>query len=113
MNKHLTFIAVTAVAGLVAFTGNATAQNSVEQSDFNYTCKTGSVTVKSKTPCYVSAYGISVPGDHGAGDAAGGKDKGQDAKGSNGGVNKGGPKDLGDKPKGGGMNGKGPKGFNS
>lgn len=100
MNKRLTLIAVATLTGLVAFAGTATAQN-----DFNYSCKKGAVTVKSKTPCYVSAYGISVPGGHDAADAGG---KGKDAQDKKGGANKGGPKDLKDKPKG-GMNDKGPK----
>lgn len=106
MNKRLTLIAVAALTGLVAFANTATAEN-----DFNYTCKKGYVTVKSKTPCYVGAYSISVPGNHDA--AAAEHSTGKEAQGKKGGgANKGGPKDLKDKPKG-GFDNKGPKDLKS
>jgi hypothetical protein len=105
MNKRLTLIAVATFAGIITFASNVSAD-----SDFNYTCKKAYVTVKSKTPCYVSTHGISVPGGHDATEAGanGGKEKGDE-----GGVNKEGPKDLKDKPKGGGFNNNGPKNINS
>lgn len=107
MNKRLTLVALATVTGLLAFAGNAAAKN-----DFPYSCKVGGVTVKSQSPCYVSAYGISVPGH----DAAKSAKEGNSGSGKKGGGKKGGgfggPKDLKDKPKG-GFGGKGPKDLKS
>lgn len=66
-----------------------------------YTCKAGALTITSTSPCYVTSYGISVPGDKGFDQES---NKGGDAGGKKGGGLNG-PKDLKDKPKGGGFNG--------
>lgn len=88
MNKQLIAIAAASLAGIFAFTGHAAAAN-----DRNYTCKKGSITVKSVTPCHVTNYGISVLGNHKSVESGSKKNSG--------------PKDIKDKPKGGGFNGKG------
>jgi hypothetical protein len=77
-----------------------------EQQQYRYSCRAGAITISSKTPCYVTTYGISVPGGGGAIDK-GGKEGGQQGGGSGGKKGGGfnGPKDLKDKPKGGGLNG--------
>jgi hypothetical protein len=66
-----------------------------------YTCKAGALTITSTTPCYVTSYGISVPGSDGI-DKVGTKDS--DPVGKNGGGIDG-PKDLENKPKGSGFKG--------
>ncbi|MBK8160770.1 MAG: hypothetical protein IPK59_19085 [Rhodospirillaceae bacterium] len=105
MNKQLTAIAaVASLVGILAFAGHAAAAN-----DRNYTCKKGSITVKSVTPCYVTSYGIRVPGSHKSVES--GNKKGDSPKDQQGGFK--GPKDLKDKPKGGGFNGKGPQDIKS
>ena len=104
MNKQLIAIAAASLGGIFAFTGHATAAN-----DRNYTCKKGSITVKSVTPCHVTNYGISVPGSHKSVESGSKKNSGP--KDQKGGLN--GPKDLKDKPKGGGFNGKGPQDIKS
>ena len=104
MNKQLIAIAAASLAGILAFAGHAAAA-----SDLNYTCRKGGITVKSVTPCYVTSYGLSVPGGHKS--VGSGKQKSDGPKDQKGGFN--GPKDLKDKPNGGGFNGKGPKDIKS
>jgi hypothetical protein len=108
MSKHLTLMAAASLIGLVAFAGQANAGNGS-----TFTCKSGGITIKSLSPCYVTTYGILVPGAQKSVDSAGKdnaekKDNGPNGK--KGGID--GPKDLKDKPKG-GFNGKGPGNFKS
>jgi hypothetical protein len=96
--------------GLATLTALAFSGSQAQAEQSRYVCKSGAVTITSKTPCYVTSYGISVPGSDGI-DKVGKKDsdpadkKGGGFKGFNG------PKDLKDKPKGGGF--KGPKDINN
>jgi hypothetical protein len=99
--KTSTLFILAALAGLATFASSAAAE-----SQRGYTCRSGSVTITSLTPCYATTYGITVPGIDGA------KDKGSknaDGPGNGNGGKKGGgfggPKDLKDKPKGGGFGG--------
>jgi len=104
MSAHLTLMAAVSLVGLVAFAGHANAGNGGI-----FTCKSGGITIKSLSPCYVTTYGIHVPGAQKSVDGAGKEDAGKKDNGPNG--KKGGidgPKDFKDKPKGGGFNGQGP-----
>lgn len=91
-----------ALALVTAFAGAAAA----EQQQYRYTCRVGALTISSKSPCYVTMHGISVPGGGGATDKS---DKAGKQEGGKEGGGFGGPKDLKDKPKGGGFGGGGPK----
>lgn len=92
--KTISLLGLTALTTLALLSGPALAEQP------RYTCSTGALTITSTSPCYVTTYGISVPGS--------GVDKeakqGGDAGGKKGGGFDG-PKDLKDKPKGGGLNG--------
>ncbi|MDY0870808.1 hypothetical protein [Dongia rigui] len=97
--KTLSLFSLAALAALAWSAHQAVAEQS------RYTCKAGALTITSTSPCYVTSYGISVPGSDGP--DQGGK-QGGDAGAKNGGKKGGGfggPKDLKDKPKGGGLNG--------
>jgi hypothetical protein len=104
MNKR-TLLAIATIAGIAAISGSAAAE-----SQRGYTCRSGGVTITSLSPCYVTSYGISVPGDFSLGTGKGGKeghDNPADGPGGKKGGGFGGPKDIKDKgkPKGGGFGG--------
>jgi hypothetical protein len=93
--KTISLFTLAAVAAVVLLGNSAFAEQS------RYTCKAGALTITSTSPCYVTSYGVSVPGNDGVDkeNKTGGDAGGKKAGGFNG------PKDLKDKPKGGGFNG--------
>lgn len=93
--KTFSLITLTTFAALTISGSTALAEQP------RYTCKAGALTITSTSPCYVTSYRISVPGDKGFDQES---NKGGDA-GSKKGGGLNGPKDLKDKPKGGGFNG--------
>nr|WP_298685852.1 hypothetical protein [uncultured Dongia sp.] len=105
MSKYLTLMAAASLIGVVAFAGQANAGNGGI-----FTCKSGGITIKSLSPCYVTTYGIHVPGAQKSGDGAGNHNGGKKDNGPNGKKGGGldGPKGFKDKPDKGGFNGKGP-----
>jgi hypothetical protein len=90
MTRQFTRVAAASLIGLVAFAGNASAEG-----EGHFICQSGGITIKSVSPCYVTTYGILVPGDP---KSTSGKQGGEPSD----------PKDLRDEPVNSGSNGKGP-----